>query len=183
MLGRVERGHQQGRDLAQLRVGAHGGDKAETVHAGHFDIDQEQRVAAMPRQLQTFFGRRGQHHLVAGRLQDAALEHAGGQRVVHDQNRQGRLRGDLGAVAALHQRRAEFLRIEHHARFAFTIEIQAQHHRLHHQQRRQGAQYHAVHPGQALGCQRQQLALAAYHHRRHGARRPLVGSTPAQRQR
>ena len=74
-------------------------DEGEAVHARHLDVDQEQPKRFAARHLERLFGRAGEIDLVAGRLQDALLEHARGERVVDDQDRQrrdcrGRARGD-----------------------------------------------------------------------------------------
>ena len=45
VLGRRARGDQDRRDVAQRRVGADALDEGEAVHAGHLDVDEEQRVA------------------------------------------------------------------------------------------------------------------------------------------
>ena len=78
-----------GKDIGKAglaaRVGAEagvlGGVGAGTGAAS--SLAQQQAVAPLPQAGQALLGRRRQHHLVAGGLQDALLQHAGGQRVVH----------------------------------------------------------------------------------------------------
>ena len=73
-------------------------DEGEAVHAGHLDVDEEQRVVGAARPFEPLLARCRHVDLVARRLEDALLEHARGQRIVDDEDRAfSRHRGSAAA--------------------------------------------------------------------------------------
>ena len=108
-------------------IGARALDEREAVHARHLDVDQEQAVAAARAPCRSASSPEAASvHLVAGRLEDALLQHAGGERVVD--TRIGSRRGAAGrpsgcAPGARAATRPS--RVEHELRVAVRVERSA----------------------------------------------------------
>ncbi|KFB71032.1 MAG: hypothetical protein AW09_003848 [Candidatus Accumulibacter phosphatis] len=81
------RGDHDDRDHAQAVVGTHVAGELETIHARHFDVDQ-QDVRDQSKQLfERIDAVLGGHHLVAFTCQQTTGDLAHGQRIVHDHDR------------------------------------------------------------------------------------------------
>src|SRR5206468_11444571 len=61
-------------------------DLLDPVQTGHFDVADEHIAASLVQQRQRLGAITGQHHLVAGRLQDVALHGPRGERIVGDRS-------------------------------------------------------------------------------------------------
>ena len=100
-------------------------DEREPVHPGHFDVDEKQGVPCRARLGQPLFTRGRQVDIEPGRLQDALLQHARGQRVVDHQNGQPRGRRLDGHGAGSLRRRHEAVGIEDQLRIAHRVKRRA----------------------------------------------------------